>query len=161
MIVVSDTAPINYLVLIGCPTVLRDLFQEVVIPSAVFQELNSPRAPEEIRVWCKSMPDWCRVESVKTVPPELMQLGAGEREAIALAEQLRAELLLIDEARGRRTARERGLPITGTIAVLDRAATLGLIDINQALDRLQRTTFRASPALLKKLRELKKGKSGT
>lgn len=50
MIVVSDTTPINYLVLIGYPSVLRDLFQQVVLPSAVFQELQSPQAPEEIRV---------------------------------------------------------------------------------------------------------------
>lgn len=114
MIVVSDTAPINYLVLIDCAAVLHDLFQQVVIPGAVFQELSSPYAPDEIRVWCKSMPDWCRVETVKTVPPELMHLGAGEREAIALTEQLGAELLLIDEARGRRAARQRGLSITGT-----------------------------------------------
>ena len=160
MIVVADTTPINYLVLIGYPSVLRDLFQQVILPCAVFQELQSPEAPDEIRGWCASMPDWCRVESVKTVPAELMHLGAGEREAIALTEQLRADLLLIDETRGRRTARQRGLPIIGTIGILDQAAALGLFDINSALDRLQRTTFRASPALLKKLTELKEGKSG-
>ena len=95
MIVVADTTPINYLVLIGYSSVLRDLFQRVILPRAVFQELQSPPAPDEIRAWCTSMPDWCRVESVKTVPAELMHLGAGEREAIALTEQLRADLLLI------------------------------------------------------------------
>src|SRR5207249_4429764 len=159
MIVVADTTPINYLVLIGYPSVLRDLFQQVILPRAVFEELQSPQAPDEIREWCASMPDWCRVESVKAVPADLMHLGAGEREAIALAEQLRADLLLIDETRGRRIARQRGLQITGTIGILDQAATRRLIDINKALDQLQRTTFRASPVLLKKLRELKQGKS--
>jgi len=160
MIVVADTTPINYLVLIGYPSVLRDLFEEVILPRAVFQELQSPQAPDEIRVWCASVPDWCRVESVTAVPADLMHLGAGEREAIALTEQLTADLLLIDEGRGRRAARQRGLPITGTIGILDQAAAMGLIDIDTAVERLQRTTFRASAALLKTLTELKAKKSG-
>jgi len=160
MIVVADTTPINYLVLIGYPSVLRDLFQQVILPRAVFQELQSPQAPDEIRVWCASVPDWCRVESVTAVPADLMHLGAGEREAIALTEQLTADLLLIDEGRGRRAARQRGLPITGTIGILDQAAAMGLIDIDTAVERLQRTTFRASAALLKTLTELKAKKSG-
>jgi predicted nucleic acid-binding protein len=130
------------------------LFQQVILPEAVFRELLSPQAPEEIRVWCSSMPAWCRVEAAKAIPSELMQLGAGEREAIALTEQLRADLLLIDETRGRRAARKRGLPITGTLGILDQAAALGLIDINEALRRLRHTNFRASAALLKKLTEL-------
>ena len=160
MIVVADTTPINYLVLIGYPSILRDLFQQVILPRAVFQELQSPQAPDEIRVWCASVPDWCRVESVTAVPADLMHLGAGEREAIALTEQLTADLLLIDEGRGRRAARQRGLPITGTIGILDQAAAMGLIDIDTAVERLQRTTFRASAALLKTLTELKAKKSG-
>jgi len=160
MIVVADTTPINYLVLIGYPSVLRDLFEEVILPRAVFQELQSPQAPDEIRVWCASVPDWCRVESVTAVPADLMHLGAGEREAIALTEQLTADLLLIDEGRGRRAARQRGLPITGTIGILHQAAAMGLIDIDTAVERLQRTTFRASAALLKTLTELKAKKSG-
>jgi predicted nucleic acid-binding protein len=137
MIVVSDTTALNYLILIGYPAVLRDLFQKVVLPEAVFQELSSPQASEEVRTWCSSMPQWCHVEAVKTVPSELMHLGSGEREAIALAEQLKANLLLIDEARGRRTALQRGLQITGTLGILDQAAILGLIDINDALQRLR------------------------
>src|SRR4051812_34844165 len=135
MIVVSDTTPINYLILIGYPDLLGELFHQVVLPTAVFRELQSPQSPEQIGKWCAFMPSWCRVESVASVPAELMYLGSGEREAIALAEQLHAEVVLIDETRGRRVARQRGLLITGTIGVLDKASATGLIDIAEAVDR--------------------------
>jgi predicted nucleic acid-binding protein len=98
---------------------------------------------------------WYRVESVEAVPAELIHLGRA-REAIALAEQLHADLILIDDARGRRAAHLRGLLITGTIDVLDRAAELGLINIDDAIDRLKRTTFRASTSVFEKLKELRK-----
>ena len=156
MIVVSDTTAINYLILIGYSHVLGEMFHLVVLPTAVFQELQSPQSPDEVRTWCTALPVWCRVESVATIPLELMHLGNGEREAIALAEQLQADLILIDEARGRRVAHQRGLSITGTIGVLDQAAELQLIDVDEAVDRLKRTTFRASPALFKRLKQSKK-----
>jgi predicted nucleic acid-binding protein len=142
--------------LIGYADLLKEIFYQVILPTAVFQELQSPRSPEEIRKWCVSIPDWCRVESVKTVPEDLMHLGSGEREAIALAEQLKADLILIDEARGRRVAQQRGLSITGTIGVLDKAAESGLINIDEVIDRLKCTTFRGSTALFKELKKTKK-----
>jgi predicted nucleic acid-binding protein len=120
MIVVSDTTAMNYLILIGYPSVLHDLFQQVILPEAVFENCCPPQAPEEIRVWCSSMPAWCRVEAAKAIPSELMQLGAGEREAIALTEQLRADLLLIDETRGRRAARNEDCPSPVRLASLIR-----------------------------------------
>ena len=83
-------------------------------------------------------------------------LGQWRKRSDCLAEQLHADVILIDETRGRRVARQRGLLITGTIGVLDKAAEMGLIDIDDAVDRLKRTTFRASAALFQKLNELKK-----
>jgi predicted nucleic acid-binding protein len=68
-------------------------------------------------------------------------LGQGEWEAIALAQELKAELLLIDDREGRREARRRLLPVTGTLGILDKGAERGLIDLPAVLTKLQQTNF--------------------
>jgi predicted nucleic acid-binding protein len=79
-------------------------------------------------------------------------LGEGEREAIVLAEQHRPDvLLLMDEGKGRREAQRRNLRITGTLGVLNDAASRGWVDLPSAFERLQQTTFRASSSLLQSL----------
>lgn len=66
-----------------------------------------------------------------------MDLGSGEREAIALAIETRADLVVLDDQKGRRVARERGLSVTGTIGVLVEARERGVIpSIRHELDRL-------------------------
>lgn len=79
-------------------------------------------------------------------------LDEGETAAIALAEFLRADLLLIDERDGYRVARRKGLSVTGTLGLLDLAAERGLIDFVQAVTKLEQTTFRRPEALLEALR---------
>jgi predicted nucleic acid-binding protein len=75
-------------------------------------------------------------------------LGPSEREAIQLAQEQHADLLLIDERRGRAEALRRGLATTGTLGVLLAAAERGLVDAVSAYNRLMReTNFRATPAL--------------
>jgi predicted nucleic acid-binding protein len=78
-------------------------------------------------------------------------LEAGEREAIALTQELQAPLLLIDDADGRAEAERRGLTATGTLSTLEAAAIHGLIDLPEALTRPQATTFRARPELFEDL----------
>jgi predicted nucleic acid-binding protein len=80
-------------------------------------------------------------------------LGPGETEAIALAMEIGADLLLIDDRDGVRHARQRGLRVVGTLAVIDEAAARGWLALPDALARLQRTNFRASDALLRSLLE--------
>ena len=93
---------------------------------------------------------WLETRAVSDPSVDLEQLGAGEREAIRLAEET---VVLLDEKKARRIARDRGLVVSGTFGVLDVAARRGLLDLPAALDRLEQTTFRASPRLLRLVRE--------
>ena len=154
MIVISDTSPLNYLILIEQAERLYDLYGRVVIPQAVFDELLAAETPEKVRAWLLSKPEWLEVQALApTSDTELTYLGAGEREAIALAEQLRADALLMDDRDGRREAASRHLRVVGTLAVLVDAAERGLLELPKAFKRLQQTTFRASPRLFKTLLE--------
>jgi predicted nucleic acid-binding protein len=152
MIVISDTSPLNYLALIGQAERLHDLYGRVVIPRAVLDELHAAETPEEVRAWLLNKPDWLEVQALVTTPDaELAYLGAGEREAIALAQQLRADAILMDDRDGRREASRRRLRVIGTLAVLVDAAERGLLELPEAFRRLQQTTFRASPRLFESL----------
>jgi predicted nucleic acid-binding protein len=151
-IVVSDTSPLNYLLLCGAVDVLPRLFGKVTIPGAVLAELNSADAPSIVRAWTGALPAWIEVRDPAHVNASL-KLHFGEREAICLALEMRADLVLIDERVGRRVAKELGLNVVGTLGVLDRAAQGGMLDLPTAIDRLQRTTFKVDPSLLKAVLE--------
>jgi predicted nucleic acid-binding protein len=77
-----------------------------------------------------------------------MHLDEGERDAIALAEEQQAGLLLMDERDGATAARARNLEVIGTLGVLDIAAARGWIDLQDMFDRLQQTTFRTPQRLM-------------
>ena len=120
----------------------------MVIPLAVQEELNSRGATVQIRELLDRGRGW--LEAVSAPPmsdPLLAGLDSGEKEAIGLALSVKADLVLLDEARGWRAAEHVGLKVTGTLAVLDRAARVGLIDAVDVVDRLHNTSFRASPKL--------------
>lgn len=153
MIVVSDTTPINYLILIEQAEILRDLYGRVCLPQAVFDELRHERAPLEVKEWLKHLPEWLEVRRVTPTPADssLEELDEGEREAIALAEQMRADALIIDDRAGRREARRRGLRVTGTLGVIEEAARRDLLDLPQTIERLKQTSFYVSPRLLQSL----------
>ena len=114
MIVVSDTGPINYLVLIGQIELLAVLFREVVIPATVRQELSSPSTGEAVRSWIEAAPAWVTVRAPTSPHPGIPTLGLGESHAIALARELGAPLLCDDSA-ARRAALHAGLDVSGTL----------------------------------------------
>lgn len=89
MIIVSDTTPLNYLILIGQVHVLHELYGSVLIPQSVFDEMQRAETPAEVRVWIAARPEWPEVRPAQATDPSL-KLGAGEREAIALALELHA-----------------------------------------------------------------------
>jgi predicted nucleic acid-binding protein len=123
VIVISDTAPLNYLVLIGCQDILRYLFARVIIPRKVFEELQRDETPNEVQKWLDDCPSWLEVKAVEgSLAAVSESIGEGEREAIALAEELRADILLIDDRDGRTEAARRGVAVTGTLGVLRTAA---------------------------------------
>ncbi len=84
-VVVADTSPINYLILIGEIGVLQQLFQRVVIPEEVFSELMDTGAPPEVRGWATQHPDWIEIRKSPSWDATLTDLDAGEASAIALA----------------------------------------------------------------------------
>jgi len=148
MIVIADTSPINYLILIDLIHILPDLFGRILIPPAVLQELQSPPAPEVVRQWLTNRPDWLLVQTVQQEDLTLVNLDEGEREVITLARELSADLLILDESRGRYAALSRGFNITGTVGLLDQAGARGLVNVPTAIARLRQTSFRLSPRLL-------------
>jgi len=150
MIAVADASPLCYLVLIGEIDLLSKLFRQVAVPQAVITELLHEDAPEGVRDWVSNLPAWISTAATADiVSGGLEKLQSGERAAIFLAESIKADIILLDEKAARRVAAERGFRITGLLGVLGEAATRGLVDLPSAIDRLSKTTFRCSPALLK------------
>jgi predicted nucleic acid-binding protein len=147
-VVIADTSPINYLVLIDEVGILPRLYHRIVIPEEVFTELLDAGAPPEVREWTAAHPDWIEIRKAPRRDASLMDLDAGEGSAIALAELETEVLLLIDDSAGRLEASRRGIPNTGTLGVLRAAAIMHLIDLPLVLDRLLATNFRVSKTLL-------------
>lgn len=126
-LVVADTSPLRFVVETGYEHVLPSLYKEVWIPGAVARELHQ-QMPEPVRQWAG-------------------KIDRGEWEAIELAREIHANLLLIDDRAGVQTARAQGFTVTGTLGVLVDAAASGLIEIERALERLGQTKFRRTPEL--------------
>ena len=115
-IVVSDTSPIRALAHLELLPLLGELYDEVVIPPAVFDELTrkgkrfTPLSPADLALFRLREP---ALDVPQTA--EFLELDAGEREAIRLALELSADGLLIDEHCGRQVATAFGLRVTGTL----------------------------------------------
>jgi predicted nucleic acid-binding protein len=145
-LVIADTGPVNYLILIGHIDLLPRLFQRVILPTAVEEELHDINAPAAVRSWIGSPPAW--LEIMETPDPGPAMLDDGEAAVIALAIALHADVVLIDERRGAKAARNQGLRVTGTLGLLELAAQTGLVDFTEAAERLRLTSFRSPEALL-------------
>lgn len=154
MIVVSDTSALTSLLKIGRIDLLRQLFGQVRIPSAVREELATTHP---------ALPAFLQVEAVedrRAVESLLPQIGRGEAEAIVLAEQISADLLLIDDQEGRRIAEDREIVCIGLAGALVLAKDEGkLSSVRAVLEELEtRANFFMSGelkrAVLSRAREL-------
>jgi len=144
-VVVADTSPINYLVLVGYIDSLPSLFDKVTLPTVVKDELSHLKAPVVVRNWIADPPAWVEVRKTASAPvrdASLEKLDAGEEDAIALAIEIHADLLLMDDEEGVKAARGKGLEVIGTLGVLSRAAQRRLLDLSDAFDRIKLTNFR-------------------
>jgi uncharacterized protein len=129
VIIVSDTSPINNLAAINQLQLLQQLYGTILIPEAVYRELTDPIFPVAGAAEVRTL-DWIQRLSVtdRTVVEALCnELDVGEAEAIALALETKAELVLIDERRGRLVAGRLNLKYTGILGVLVEAKSRGLI----------------------------------
>jgi predicted nucleic acid-binding protein len=147
MIVVADSSPLFALINIGQVELLPKLFGQVIVPSEIFRELRQSNRPQAVRDLLTSPPPWLVERTPAAIQP-IANLHAGELAAISLACELKADLLLIDESRGRKAAGDLHIPITGTIGVLELGADRELIDLRDAFARLKNTDFWISHQLL-------------
>lgn len=147
MLVIADSSPLIVLVNIGHIEVLPKLFGEVVIPPAVAAEIAAPARPQGVRDFAAARPPWLRVQA-PTAVQQIPALHQGESEALSLAMELHADLVLIDERKAYREAIARKLNAVGTVRVLERAAAEGLLDLSDSFDRLKQTDFWISHQLL-------------
>jgi predicted nucleic acid-binding protein len=144
MITVSNTTPLRYLIAIRQEHLLKELFSKVHVPFAVFDELTHSHSPDAVKSIVSSQPRWIEVHMVKDPGTHSfpLLLHRGEREAIALAETLPADLLLIDERNGRRAASGRNFKMSGTLGILETADSFGLIDsFPRVLEALKASGF--------------------
>jgi len=149
--VVSNTSPITNLAAVNKLNLLQQLYGNIIIPEAVFQELTGINNPvpggNEVQTF-----EWIQTRQVinrDQVTALRLELDEGECEAIVLAMELNANRLLIDERRGRTIAVNLGLKITGVLGILIVAKRRGLIKgVKPILDELIRTArFRVSESL--------------
>jgi len=130
VIVVSDASPLISLAVVGCLDVLRSLYERVIIPEAVYQEITGiPRLPGALTIqeleWIVSQP----VQNDTIVRALQGELDYGEAEALALAVEIQADLILIDERRARAIAARMGLSVVGVLGVLVEAKHKALVPL--------------------------------
>lgn len=152
MIVVSDTSPICYLLLINQIDILQALYRVAIVPKIVADELGASEPPPIVKSWIAQPTTWLEIQPTELPKGiELGKLDPGERDAILLAEQLKADLVILDDKSARRIAVERGLKIIGLLGIVKDAAKSGLLDLEMTFEQLQDVGFWVSPGLLERL----------
>jgi uncharacterized protein len=153
MLVVSNTSPLLNLAIIGHLNLIKEQFNQVIIPVAVFKELRLRESLPGSNLLEKAYQDkWLKVQSVTNnnfVKLLQRELDQGESEAIALAIELKADLILLDEKEGRRIARTFDLPITGVLGILLKGKNEGtILSLNELINQLNiKANFRIAPHL--------------
>ncbi|MDM8549376.1 DUF3368 domain-containing protein [Desulfobacterales bacterium HSG2] len=142
---VSDSTVLIGLAKIGKTDLLRDIFQKIYIPGAVFKEVTeegdrragAKTVREAKWIIKKQINDHTQANLLMTV------FEKGEAEVLVLAKEIQADLILLDEDKARKSAVRAGFKVMGLIGILIVAKRLGLItDIGSYIEKLQREKFR-------------------
>jgi predicted nucleic acid-binding protein len=147
---VVNATPLIALAVIDRLDLLRSLFDRVIVPAEVYDEVvvqGAGRPGSETLAWA----DWLQVEASPPVPaidPLLTGLDAGEIAVLLLARRIGPDWVIIDERQARRAAFALELPVKGTLGILLAAVLAGLLTREEALDdleKLQLAGIRISP----------------
>ena len=158
-VVVSDTTPIHYLILVGREFILKELYGKVLIPPAVLMELRHVSAPLEISRWAANLPAWVTVASPASIPGRYDGLDLGERQALALATEIHADMVLVDDKVARRVALRELMKVKGTLGIVADAAKANLLDFVETLEQLRRTSMHLDQNVVNEaIREYKRWK---
>jgi predicted nucleic acid-binding protein len=155
MIIISDTTPIISLIKIQRLDLLEKLFGEVLIPEAVFRELTTNETFKNEATIVKSS-KFIKTSPIKNKKSlEILQaasgLDDGESEAIILADELKSDVLIIDERKGRKVAQNLGIVITGTVGILIQAHYENMIseeEVKICFEYLKNSSIRLSDSLI-------------
>jgi len=153
--VVLNNTPLVAFWALGRLDILRDLFQEVLIPQAVENEFLATDGSARQQALANA--PWVR--SIALSYPRRARayagLDRGEAEVLALAEERDARLVVMDERKGRRYAERMGLPLTGTLGVLLLAKEAGLVErVSEWISKLQEAGLFLAPDLVRKILEI-------
>jgi predicted nucleic acid-binding protein len=147
MTIISDTTPLRYLIEIEKAYILESLFGRVIIPQAVLNDLQRPKNPQPVKEWIVNHPAWLEVRQANlSLYTSQKRIGAGEREAFALALELKADAVLLDDKGAMVEAKRLSLVTIRTFDILERAAKENLLDLPETIDLIKRTSFRLPPA---------------
>jgi predicted nucleic acid-binding protein len=140
-VVVSDTTPLHYLILVRQETILERLYENIIIPPGVLAELSHESAPVQILNWARNLPSWVTVIAPKSIPARFAVLDFGERQALALAKEIGADLILLDDKVARKVASHESMKVKGTLGVIAEAAKAHLLNFNETIEELQKTSM--------------------
>jgi predicted nucleic acid-binding protein len=160
-VVVSDTTPLHYLILIGREFILEKLYGSIIVPPAVLAELTNSSAPARISTWAARPPNWVSVATPRCIPARFDSLDMGERQALALAKETMAGWILLDDKVARRFAEREKLKVKGTLGIVADAARANLLDFARTVEDLQRTSMHLDPDLvIEMIRQYERGIRG-
>lgn len=146
MIVISDTTPLRYLIEIEQVHILETLFGKIIIPEKVAEELQHPKTPHQVKSWMQALPDWLEVRKADlTFFTPQKKIDDSEREAFALALELNADAVLLDDKYALTEAKRLNLQTIALFTLFEIAAARNLINLPQTIEAIRRTNFRLPP----------------